>query len=119
MYICVELSHFAVQQRARNLPAMQETQVRKIPWRREGQPTPLFLPREFQGQRRLVGCNPWGCKESATTEQLTHIHRNWYNVINQLYFNKEKDSLYLFFNHKQNHNRKAYSRGKQLNDASN
>ena len=27
MYICVELSHFAIQQRARNLPAMQETQV--------------------------------------------------------------------------------------------
>ena len=29
--------------------------VRKIPWRRERQPTPLFLPREFHGQRSLAG----------------------------------------------------------------
>ena len=27
--------------------------VRKIPWRREWQPTPIFLPRELHGQRRL------------------------------------------------------------------
>ena len=27
-----------------------------------------------QGQRSLVGCSPWGCKESDTTEQLsTHL----------------------------------------------
>ena len=35
-------------------PAMQETRfdpwVRKIPWRRKWQPTPVFLPGEFQGQ---------------------------------------------------------------------
>ena len=29
--------------------------VRKIPWRREWQPTPVFLPGEFHGQRSLVG----------------------------------------------------------------
>ena len=29
--------------------------VRKIPWRREWQPTPVFLPGEAQGQRSLVG----------------------------------------------------------------
>ena len=29
--------------------------VRKIPWRREWQPTPAFLPGEFHGQRSLVG----------------------------------------------------------------
>ena len=29
--------------------------VRKIPWRREWQPTPVFLPGEFQGQRSLAG----------------------------------------------------------------
>ena len=28
--------------------------VGKIPWRREWQPTPVFLPREFHGQRNLV-----------------------------------------------------------------
>ena len=29
--------------------------VGKIPWRREWQPTPVFLPEEFQGQRSLAG----------------------------------------------------------------
>ena len=42
--------------------------VWKIPWRREWQPTPVFLPRESQGQRSLVGYSPQGCKESDTTE---------------------------------------------------
>ena len=29
--------------------------VGEIPWRREWQPTPVFLPGEFYGQRSLVG----------------------------------------------------------------
>ena len=29
--------------------------VRKIPWRREWQPTQVFLPGEFHGQRSLKG----------------------------------------------------------------
>ena len=33
----------------------------------EKQPTPVFLPREFHGQRSLVGYSPWGHKESDTT----------------------------------------------------
>ena len=37
-------------------------------WRRKWQPTPVFLPGESQGQRSLVGCSPWGCTESDTTE---------------------------------------------------
>ena len=40
----------------------------KIPWRRKYQPTPVFLPGEFHGQRSLVGNSPWGPKESDTTE---------------------------------------------------
>ena len=40
-------------------------------WRKEWQPTPVFLPGEFQGQRSLADYNTWGCKESDTTEQLT------------------------------------------------
>ena len=32
--------------------------------------TPLFLPREFHGQRRLVGYSPLGCKDLDMTEQL-------------------------------------------------
>ena len=29
--------------------------VRKIPWRKAWQPTPVFLPGEYHGQRSLVG----------------------------------------------------------------
>ena len=36
--------------------------------RRKWQPTPLFLPGESQGQRRLVGCHLWGHTELDTTE---------------------------------------------------
>ena len=35
------------------------------------QPTPVFLPGEFYGQRRLAGYSSWGHKESDTTERLT------------------------------------------------
>ena len=37
--------------------------VRKIPWRRAWQPTPVFLSRESHGQRSLVGYSVWGCKK--------------------------------------------------------
>ena len=33
--------------------------VGKSPWRREWQPTPVFLPGEFHPQRSLVGYSPW------------------------------------------------------------
>ena len=36
--------------------------VGKIPWRRSWQPTPVFLPREFHGQRSPVGYSPRGPK---------------------------------------------------------
>ena len=48
--------------------------VRKIPWRRKWQPTPVFLPGESHGQRSLVGYSPWGRKESDMTER-THTHK--------------------------------------------
>ena len=41
-------------------------------WRRKGQPTPVFLPGESHGQRRLAGHGPWGCRESDTTEVTEH-----------------------------------------------
>ena len=34
------------------------------PWRRKWQPTPIFLPGKFHGQRNLAGYNPWS-------------HRSW------------------------------------------
>ena len=32
---------------------------RKIPWRRKWQPTPIFVPGEFHGQRSLAGYSPY------------------------------------------------------------
>ena len=64
----------------KKLPAMWETQVGslgredQIPWRRKWQPTPVFLPVEFHGQRCLDSYSPWGFKESDTTERLTYTH---------------------------------------------
>ena len=55
----------------RSLPAMWETRVGSLgqgePLEKEMAPTPVFLPGEFHGQRRLVGYSPWGCKESDAT----------------------------------------------------
>ena len=46
--------------------------VRKIPWRRAWQPTPVFLPGESHGQRSLVDYSPWGHKESDMSEVTEH-----------------------------------------------
>ena len=48
---------------------------KKIPCRREWQPTAGFLPGGFRGQRSLAGYSPWGHKEPDTTEWLTHVTR--------------------------------------------
>ena len=54
--------------------------VRKIPWRREWQPTPVLLPGEAHGQRRLVGYSPWDRKESDATQQLCIYAFSWLPV---------------------------------------
>ena len=41
--------------------------------RRQRQPTPVLLPEKSHGQRSPLGCSPWGCFESDTTERL-HFH---------------------------------------------
>ena len=59
-----------VTQSVKNLPGLGRS-LEGGAW----QPTPVFLPREFHGQRSLVGCSPWGPKESDTTERLSsHTH---------------------------------------------
>ena len=59
-------------QTGKNLPEMQETQIWSL-----GQQDPLekgmathssILAGEFQGQRSMVGYNPWGHKELDTTD---------------------------------------------------
>ena len=61
-----------VAQLVKNPPAMWETWVGKIPWRRERLSTPVFWPGEFHGLY-----SPWGRKESVIAEQLSlHIHND-------------------------------------------
>ena len=61
-------------QMVKNLPAMQETQVqslvKKIPWRREWLPTPVFLPGKSHGQRSLAGYSRQSPQKLDMTEQL-------------------------------------------------
>ena len=40
---------------------------------RKWQPTPVFLPAEFHGQRSLVGYSPCGSKEQDTAEATNTI----------------------------------------------
>ena len=46
-------------------------------WRRKWQPTPVFLPRESRGQRRLMGCSLQCCKKSDTIEATQHACMHW------------------------------------------
>ena len=45
--------------------------MEKILWRREWQPTPVFLPGKSHGRRQLAIYSPWSFKESDTTERLS------------------------------------------------
>ena len=45
-----------------------DTWVRKIPWGRAWQSTPVFLPGESPWQRSLGGYSPWGFKKLDMTE---------------------------------------------------
>ena len=74
-------------QMVKNLPAVLETldpQAKKIPWRRQWLPTPVFSPGEFHGHRSLVGYSPWGCKESDMTEWLTHTHTHTHSICGKI-----------------------------------
>ena len=63
-----------VDQTVKSLPAVWETWVHSLDqedlWRRAWQPTSVFLPGEFHGQRSLVCYSPWGRKESDITDRL-------------------------------------------------
>ena len=49
---------------------------RRSPWRRKWQPTPVFLPGKFHGQRRLVGYSLGGSKELSMIEHA-HTHSSF------------------------------------------
>ena len=65
-----------VAQTVKNPPATQETQVWSLGWEdpleKGMEPTPVFFPGKFHGQRSLVAYSPQSCKELDMTErQLT------------------------------------------------
>ena len=64
-----------VAQTVRSLPTSRRARfnfwVRKMPWKREQQPTAVFLPREFHAQKSLEGYSPRGHRVSDTTTQPT------------------------------------------------
>ena len=56
-------------------------------WRRKCQPTPVFLPEEFHGERSLAVCGPWGHKESDTTERFS-VHFTAWHILTYLNIQK-------------------------------
>ena len=70
----------------------------KIPWRRDWLPTPVFLPGEFQWQRSLAGCTPWGCKEFNMMERLTHCFTT---VFTMLHIDKDKSQTYTILKYQE------------------
>ena len=88
-------------QRLKHLPAMQETCVRSLgredPLEKEMQPTPVSLPGKFHGQSSLVGCSPWGHKESGMTEQLTLTYLQLiYNVVLLSSVQQSKSVIHIY-----------------------
>ena len=70
--------------------------VRKILWSRKWQPTPVFLPGKFHGQRSLEGCvQPMGCKESDTTEHTSMHMRVPVLTYQQRLFQRELSNFQL------------------------
>ena len=51
--------------------------IRKIPWRRKWQPTPVFLPGESHGRRSLVGCSPRVAKSWTRLSDFTFTSTNF------------------------------------------
>ena len=68
----------------KNLPAMRETQERRVrslgledPRRGKWQRTPISLPKKSHGQRNLVGYSSKARKELDTTEQLSTVFSHY------------------------------------------
>ena len=66
---------------AKNLPAMQEIQVRSLGWEdplEKGMAT--YSHGESHGQRSLVGYCPWDLKESDMTYLLIHTQTHTHTL---------------------------------------
>ena len=65
---------------------MFDSWVRKIPWSRKWQPTPVFVPGKLHGERSLLGYSPWGCKRVrhhlVTKQRWTSINFTYRLLLN-------------------------------------
>ena len=72
----------------KNLPVMWRSWfdpwVRKIPWRREWLPTPVFLPGEFNGQRSLAGYIVHGIAKGWIGLSDQHFHFTFQDSLGHL-----------------------------------
>ena len=62
----------------KNLPAVWETWVQSLGWEDplEWQPTPVFLPGDFHGQRSLADFSPRGPKsQTQPSDYNTHTQK--------------------------------------------
>ena len=65
-------------------------------WRRQWQPIPVLLPGKSHGWRSLVGCSPWGLKESDRTRfpfSLACIGEGNGNPLQCSYLENPRDGL--------------------------
>ena len=88
-----------VAQSVKNLPAVQKTRVRSLGWEdpleKDMATTIVFLPGESHGQRSLVGCSLWGCKELGMIEWLTLTYYKEGRINHSVWFYRgsEKETL--------------------------
>ena len=91
----------------------------KILCRRKWQPTSVFLPGNFHGQRSLAGCSPWIAESDMTAcmhcttisiSQLDHyVQKLWWVLGTQsMYLSDTHDRLLCEQSDKANHNFKRY-----------
>ena len=83
--------------------------VRKIPWRRTWQPTPVFLPGESHGQRSLAGYSHRVAKSQTwlSNYACSHTSLKWFASI--LYPAFKPAWFKWFLNYKHNVIRKTYT----------
>ena len=66
----------------KRVPALRREEA-GIPWRRERQPTPVFLPGESHGLRSLKGYSPWGHKSQtrlSDSDLTSQIDTTWMSL---------------------------------------
>ena len=58
-----------------------DPQVRKIPWRRAWQLSPVFLSGKSHELRSLKDYSPWGCKRVGRDLTTKHHHHHRYSIV--------------------------------------